>query len=353
MRSSSSFSKSGCALAVAAAFYGALTLVACNGDDNSGDGGSPDSATPDSAAPDVTTTDAPSGDTSTDAPADTGSDATANDAGADADADADAGPTVETTNGAVGEILLDQSTLIGSFYQAGKVVKWTGTPECEAEIRLASQALIGAGGMTITGGLIGMTGGVTPSPLVVQPQADPKQYLYFTGDFGDGTALFYDGTATTMFSFATAGSATFAALTPAVGVQAPKITTMITVSAPAAPAAPPLVIAKTSDFTVTWTAPAAGNAQQIIVRLENGTSAASHATITCGFPASAGTGTIPKQLFDGILAATAGTSILGGTLLIGPGERKVTTLGSGETVVTQAWAPVGATTFQTVSADIK
>lgn len=318
---------------------GALLLAACGDDD--------DATTPTDAGPD-TSIPTDSG------PQDTGTpeEDSGNDAGTDAASDADsAAPEVTKTTSGFGEIYVDDMSLAANFYGTGTILK---TTNCEAHIFNITELLISAGNISLTGGLIGNAAGNGPAttPLSIAPGDDPKQYFYF--DDVNGTVLYDPSATNATFSLTSAGG-TFPAITPAVSFKAPKTTPTVAVLTPTVPGGgASLTIAKNADYNFTWTAPAAGLAEQVILALQNAQTTTKQLSVFCSFPSNAGAGKIPAALLASVLTELGVTELDGNTMTISGGEQKISTLATGQHVVTVGWSTVAGSSFAAGTlADIK
>ena len=255
----------GLAIAFGSACVAATTLLACEEDATT-----PSPTGSDAAVVDTGTA-GPSKDDAATLPADAG----------------DAGPVVTTDHGSTGYVTIYSDTASCIFYEDDTIVRWPGTPECVLHTRSATKPSSPAGEATL-GGVADVDGGI------VQLSADPatygsNQYIY--------PSLVFAPTAEPAIQFALAEAPpSFAAIT--VQTLHPRAA-VVTLTSP--PDVEMTTLSSTEPLQVTWTPPTGANvaSQRLIMELDiTGDGPGSrHALLSCNYPLSAGTATIPGNVF--------------------------------------------------------
>ena len=256
----------GLAIAFGSACVAATTLLACEEDATT-----PSPIGSDAAVADTGTA-VPSKDDAATLPADAG----------------DAGPVVTTDHGSTGYVRIESDSAFCSFFEDDTIVRWLATPECVLHTRSENKPYSAAGEATL-GGVTDVDGGI------VRLSADPatygsNQYIYPSAVFAP--------TAEPAIQFALAESPPGF---PAITVQTlhPRAA-LVTLTSP--PDLDMTMLSATQPLQVTWTAPTGVNvaSQRLIMELDIIGSAlgSRHALLSCNFPLSAGTATIPANVFE-------------------------------------------------------
>lgn len=259
----------------------ACVLLAC-GDDDSAVTPTPDGSTPDASKTDTGTPVDSGGGT------DTG---TGNDTGTDTGVDA--GPTMTSALGSTGEIFIGNDIVVGQFYEDDTILHWSNAPSCVAFVRGPGKPASQAGTLKIAGDVVGKDGG---TDMEIEVTADPSA----------GNAYFFPATVYPPVDTYTASVQITAAQGFApmpVESFRPSRENPIAMTAPAAPDAGVFAaIPSTAPYTITWTAPTGGFVAEQVISVSivtTGSSAltAKNSRLYCAFPLSAGTGTIPANVF--------------------------------------------------------
>lgn len=266
------------------------TMVAC-GDDTSNDTPQPGAeAGPDSDTPTADGAVPPSPDGGTDSATLDASNDGSSDAGSDAPGDAS--PPITSALGPTGVFELTNSSVVGRFFEDGTIVRMPAHPACVIHVHTRTKVASLQGGAIVVGGPVVGTEGGPAAPINLT--ADPlkgNQYIDTVGPvFGDSSEY--------QVQIQGNGTVTFPPLTAQLLRPFP-VAAVTTVTKPVKAATGQTEVISTQSLDVVWTPPAGAQADhRLIVALGNISKAESpqRAELRCGYPLSAGTASIPKEL---------------------------------------------------------
>jgi hypothetical protein len=240
------------------------------------------------------------------------------------------------TKYAQGMATIAQHAEYASFYltppAAGLPINCTGTTDgaCSAvECVLGDAGAGDAGVQYLSAGLVSMSGGTTP---VMLTRAAGGTYS------AQGMGALWTGGA--MLKMTTTGDMAGVATPLDIGVVAPH---QVTVTTPQIMGLSPIAVSRAQPFPVAWTGGAEGTVRVSFGELVAGRSRA----ISCEFPASSGSGSIPTSMLSKLTpTGDAGGPGLGGTVfsvtVLSRAEKLIGDVGTSFVATTNGLTPSGA-----------
>ena len=247
--------------------------------------------------------------------------------------DASNQPTVTTTFGPSGSIVVYPFLFAGDFREDDTIVHVSDSPDCIAHVWGATKPNSDVGNVTVTSALVGQAGGPTV-PIVIS--ADPQADMTYAG-FPDQGELFLTPSNGETVQVQIAGTNSVPAM-PVTTLNAPVLdgvtsTEPVLLDAGGEPSygdidsKKPLVL----KWQVADAGPATG--QRVVFHTAIPlTSFKAEMTIDCSWPLSAGTGTVPASLLT-YLRERAGGGDLSGYAQVDTGDMKEVVVGGASYVV--------------------
>jgi hypothetical protein len=253
------------------------------------------------------------------APSDSG------DSGNNGDSAADAAPVVTETVGNGGWVQIFPSYLLAGFYFDDEIVHVSTAPECVLRVRYASKQYATVAEIDLGGDYFGQDGGPPSGVRKILPGSDNSFFDYI----GQATP-YYPPTGDLGLQLSTTGSS-FQSI-PVTNLHTPNFPIVpdagasVQFTAPPVPDGGALSVPHDAPLTIQWTVPQADAGlagQRVPVTLYQLTGSNGRVgEVYCGYPLSAGQGTIPAEVLTELYNRLGGQPVGGGALAASVGDQK-------------------------------